>query len=135
MLVLVEFNHYTGRHPRLCIAGVQIMKYSYKITNERVIYLASGMDSVKDIYIHNSRTVDIPAGQNSKMEEIIDAADCMVVLGLIDFHTHLNRENLDLGIHPDLMTLPNGIEQFNFKNILSIFLCGAQRQFYEQYHC
>jgi hypothetical protein len=27
------------------------------------------------------------------------------------------------------------LEQFNFENILSIFLCGAQRQFYEQYHC
>ncbi|GHU04172.1 metallo-dependent hydrolase [Betaproteobacteria bacterium] len=84
------------------------MKYAYKISNGRVIDPSTNTDTIKDIYIHNSRIVDVD-GQNPEIEENIDASGCLVVPGLIDFHTHLNRGNSDLGIHPDLMTLPNGI--------------------------
>jgi dihydroorotase len=110
------------------------MKCSYKITNGRVIDPASGTDAVKDIYIRNSRIADISADQNPEVGEVIDATDCLVVPGLIDFHTHLNRGNSDFGIHPDLMTLPNGITSAvdagsagsaNFEGFYKNVVCGA----------
>jgi dihydroorotase len=85
------------------------MKYAYKISNGRVIDPSKNTDAIKDIYIHNSKIVEIGDDQNPEIEETIDATGCLVVPGLIDFHTHLNRGNSDFGIHPDLMNLPNGI--------------------------
>ncbi|MDR0576724.1 MAG: metallo-dependent hydrolase [Candidatus Accumulibacter sp.] len=110
------------------------MKCSYKITNGRVIDPAAGINAIKDIYVRNSRIVDIPAGQDVEIGEVIDATDCLVVPGLIDFHTHLNRGNSDLGINPDLMTLPNGITSAvdagstgsaNFEGFYKDIVCAA----------
>jgi dihydroorotase len=110
------------------------MKCSYKIANGRIIDPASGADAIGDICIRNSRIVDFPADKNPEAGEIIDATDCLVVPGLIDFHTHLNRWNSDTGIHPDVMTLPNGITSAvdagsagsaNFEGFYRDVVCGA----------
>lgn len=82
------------------------MDYSYRIINGRVIDPASRVDAIKDVCIRNSRIV---ANGNGEAAETIDASGCLVLPGLIDFHAHLDRAHSDLGIHPDLMTLPNGV--------------------------
>ncbi len=84
------------------------IKYAYQIRNGRVIDPLRGVDRVEDVFIKGSRIASAPVGE-FEVEEVIDAEGCLVLPGLIDFHTHLNRAHSDIGIHPDLMTLPNGI--------------------------
>ena len=84
------------------------LPYSYHIKNGRVIDPLRGIDKVEDIFIKGSMIADAP-GENEEIKQVIDAAGCLVLPGLIDFHTHLNRGHSDFGIHPDLMTMPNGI--------------------------
>jgi dihydroorotase len=83
------------------------MQCQYRITNGRVIDPAAGFDGTRDIYIRNSKIVAAEPGIEAA--ETIDAKGCLVLPGLIDFHTHLYGGHSDLGIQPDLMTLPNGV--------------------------
>ncbi len=83
------------------------MKCQYRITNGRVMDPATGFDGTRDIYIRNSKIVEAVPGIEA--EETIDAKGCLVLPGLIDFHTHIYRGHSDHGIHPDLMNIPNGI--------------------------
>lgn len=85
------------------------IQYSYHIKNGHVIDPLRGIDKVEDIFINGSKIVDAPDGTTGEVSREIDAEDCLVLPGLIDFHTHLNRGHSDFGIHPDLMTMPNGI--------------------------
>lgn len=85
------------------------MNCFYRIKNGRVIDPARGIDRVEDVYIRNSKIVAIPEGEIPEVREEIDASGCLVLPGLIDFHTHLNRYNSDFGIHPDTMTFPSGV--------------------------
>ena len=84
------------------------MKYSFHIKNGHVVDPASGIDGVRDIHIANSRIAP-PPGDGAAANQVVDASGCFVFPGLIDFHTHLDRGHSDAGIHPDLMTLPNGV--------------------------
>lgn len=83
------------------------MNYSYRIINGTVVDPATGRNGPGEIYIRNSRIV--PGDAEGEAAETVDASGCLVLPGLIDFHTHLDRAHSDLGIHPDLMTLPNGV--------------------------
>ena len=47
------------------------------------------------------------SAEQAKVE--VDAADCMVVPGLMDGHLHLFTKGSDEGIPADLSLLPNGI--------------------------
>jgi dihydroorotase len=78
------------------------------IEKGRVIDPARGLDHIEDIYIHNSRFVPPPVDKSREMMTI-DASGCLVVPGLIDFHTHLNYRHTDFGILPDAMTFPSGV--------------------------
>lgn len=85
------------------------MNNFYRIKNGRVIDPARGVDRVEDVYVRNSKIVETPECKISENIEEINASGCLVLPGLIDFHTHLNRYHSDFGIHPDSMTFPNGI--------------------------
>jgi dihydroorotase len=81
------------------------------IKNGRVIDPAREIDRIEDLYVHNSRIVassDIGSSQSGEFEAI-DASDCLVLPGLIDFHIHVNHYHTDFGIQPDAMTFPNGV--------------------------
>ena len=84
------------------------MVYDIWIRNARVIDPRRNLDKAEEIFIYNGKIMPPP---NSKPEadEIVDASDCIAFPGLIDFHTHLARGMTDIGLAPDVMTLPNGV--------------------------
>jgi len=82
------------------------MYADYVIKNGRVIDPATGTNEVKDVVISGYRIVD-PKGEEVTCPHVIDATDCLVVPGLIDFHCHLFSEGSNICIHPDLM-IPQG---------------------------
>ena len=85
------------------------MEYDYVIKNGRVIDPAAGVDGIADIYVYNNRIANPPVNDGTESGTVIDASGCLVLPGLIDFHTHLGYQLSDFGLNPDLYTLPNGI--------------------------
>jgi predicted amidohydrolase len=77
-----------------------------KCTNTRS---CPGIDQTGNLLTLNDRIVPFLAELASEAADVIDAKDCIVVPGLIDFHAHLANWMSDHGVHPDLMGLPNGI--------------------------
>lgn len=85
------------------------MKYDYVIQNGYVIDPAVGTETVKSVYIRNNRIMEPPVDGTVEDAVVINASGCLVLPGLIDFHTHLGYQLSDFGLNPDLYTLPNGI--------------------------
>jgi dihydroorotase len=85
------------------------MKYCILIKNGRVIDPARGIDRVGDILTLDGNIVPFSPEQAAQAVDVLDAKDCLVVPGLIDFHAHLAGGMSDHGVNPDLMGLPNGI--------------------------
>ena len=85
------------------------MKYDYVIQNGYVIDPAVGTETMKSVYIRNNRIVEPPVDGTVEDAVVINASGCLVLPGLIDFHTHLGYQLSDFGLNPDLYTLPNGI--------------------------
>ncbi|GHS99125.1 metallo-dependent hydrolase [Synergistales bacterium] len=85
------------------------MHCSCHIKNGRVIDPARGINRIEDIYVSNGKIVTVPEEERLEVDETIDASGCMVLPGIIDFHTHLYNRHTELGIEPDAMTFPNGI--------------------------
>lgn len=70
---------------------------------------AANIDGIQDIMISNDRIAVQSLEYDKNDVQIIDAAGCLVLPGLVDFHTHLGYQLSDFGLNPDLYTLPNGI--------------------------
>jgi dihydroorotase len=79
------------------------------IKNGRVMDPARGIDRTENVLIRDGRIVPFSPDEAGKAAEAIDAAGCLVLPGLIDFHAHLAHRMTDTGVNPDLMALPNGI--------------------------
>lgn len=84
------------------------MKIDILIKNGRVIDTLNNIDEVKDIGIKGNKIVDI-SNTEVEAENIIDAKDCIITPGLIDFHAHLFNYVSELGIYPDIAYLPTGV--------------------------
>ncbi len=74
-----------------------------------VIDPASKFIGKADVLIKNGKVVESGIGQTIDAERIIDAEGCLVLPGLIDYHTHLFHGGTDIGINPDLALLPQGV--------------------------
>jgi dihydroorotase len=85
------------------------MKYSVWIKNARIIDPSRGVDGTGDILTVNNTIVPFDSRTAERAADVLDAAGCLAVPGLIDFHAHLARGMSDHGVYPDLMGLPNGI--------------------------
>jgi dihydroorotase len=84
------------------------MIYDIWIRNARVIDPRRNLDGIEDIFVYNGKIMPHP-GNSPEADEIIDAEGCYAFPGLVDFHTHLARGLTDIGLAPDVMTLPNGV--------------------------
>jgi dihydroorotase len=84
------------------------MKYDFWIRGGKVVDPTRGIEKVEDILIYNGRILPPPDGPIDA-EEVVDARDCLVFPGLIDFHTHVAHNVTDFSLNPDLIMLPNGV--------------------------
>ncbi|WP_010254057.1 amidohydrolase family protein [Treponema primitia] len=84
------------------------MVYDIWIRNARIIDPRRNLDQKGDLFIYNGKIMPPPASV-PEADEIVDAEGCFAFPGLIDFHTHLARGLTDIGLAPDVMTLPNGV--------------------------
>jgi dihydroorotase len=85
------------------------MSKSVWIKNGRVVDPGRGIDRREEVLTLGGRMTLFSPETAEKAEESLDAAGCLVLPGLIDFHAHLARRMTDTGVHADLMALPNGI--------------------------
>ncbi|EDV81054.1 metallo-dependent hydrolase [Escherichia coli] len=85
------------------------MKLDILIKNGLVADLDNADYVNKNIGIVGNRIVDLQAVENAQAETIIDAAGCIVLPGLIDFHAHVFHGGTAISVNPDVLCLPNGV--------------------------
>lgn len=80
------------------------------IRNGRVIDTKNNIDKIKSIGIKEGKIHSLKDEINDDSIQSIDAKGCIVVPGLIDFHTHLFSYGLDNTIPcPDAVCFPSGV--------------------------
>ncbi len=84
------------------------MKLDILIKNGLVADLDSGSYINQNIGIVGNRIVDLHTA-DSQAEIVIDAAGCIVLPGLIDFHAHVFHGGTAISVNPDVLCLPNGV--------------------------
>lgn len=85
------------------------MAYDIIIRNGRVIDPAYGIDRVGTVYVKEDRIVEPTMNNTDEALQVIDASGCLVIPGLIDFHTHLFYTGSMFGAPPDPALLPMGV--------------------------
>lgn len=86
------------------------IKADYLIVNGIVMDPSQNLSEEMDVAVRNGKIVSVlPKGEwKGEADCTIDASDCMVFPGLIDFHTHIYHAGSGICIHPDMM-IANGI--------------------------
>ncbi len=79
------------------------------ITGGQVIDPANGVDTISNVLVKGDRIAAAVASDKSLNQLVIKAAGCIVVPGLIDFHTHVFFDGADNSVPPDVGLLPNGV--------------------------
>lgn len=85
------------------------MKVDLLIRHGRILDPARGIDRTGDLAVRCGRIAALPPEEPVQAARVIDASGCLVVPGLIDYHTHINYRATDVGVPPDLMALPKGV--------------------------
>ena len=62
-----------------------------------------------DIEICGNKITRIQHTIEEEADVVLDASDCYVIPGLIDYHVHLFKAASDHGVNPDSALLPNGV--------------------------
>lgn len=62
-----------------------------------------------DVLIRDGEVVASPAGGNVTAEKTVDVTGCLVLPGLVDYHTHLFPGGTYIGVSPDPALLPQGV--------------------------
>ncbi|MDR1933024.1 MAG: amidohydrolase family protein [Spirochaetales bacterium] len=84
-------------------------KVDFIIKNGHVIDPAQGINAVKTLAVKERRMVDIPQGSGIDARWEFDAKDCLVVPGLIDFHSHYYYHGTTSSINPEIAFLAEGV--------------------------
>lgn len=62
-----------------------------------------------DVLISGGSVAASPAGENATAEKKVDVTGCLVLPGLVDFHTHIFPGGTHIGVSPDPALLPQGV--------------------------
>lgn len=62
-----------------------------------------------DILIQKNKIINTPQGEILDADKKIDATGCLVLPGLIDYHTHVFHSGTEIGVYPDSSLLPQGV--------------------------
>lgn len=85
------------------------MKLDILIKNGLVADLDNANYVNRNIGIVGNRIVDLRTFESTGAETVIDATDCIVLPGLIDFHAHVFHGGTAISVNPDVICLPNGV--------------------------
>ncbi|WP_044183487.1 metallo-dependent hydrolase [Phytobacter massiliensis] len=85
------------------------MKLDILIKNGLLADLDGATYQNQNIGIIGNRIVDLEAVDSWEAETTIDAAGCIVLPGLIDFHGHVFHGGTAISVNPDILCLPNGV--------------------------
>lgn len=85
------------------------MKLDILIKNGQVAEPDNACYLHQNIGVIGNRIVDIQGVEDLEAETVIDAADCIVLPGLIDFHAHVFHGGTAISVNPDVLCLPNGV--------------------------
>lgn len=85
------------------------MKLDIVIKNGVVADIDSKDYLNRDIGIVGNRIVSVTQGETYQAETVIDAAGCILLPGLIDFHAHVFHGGTAISVNPDVIGLPNGV--------------------------
>lgn len=85
------------------------MKLDILIKNGLIADTGSNDYINRNIGIIGNRIVDLHTVDATQAETVIDAAGCIVLPGLIDFHAHVFHGGTAIGVNPDIICLPNGV--------------------------
>lgn len=81
-------------------------KVDLLICNGRVIDPYRGVDGIEAVAVKDGRIVEAAGAEAART---VDASDCIVTPGLIDYHCHLGAGVSDLGIHGETLCFPTGV--------------------------
>ena len=96
-----------------------------------------------DVLIKNDKVVDTFSGEKLEADNVIDAVGCLVLPGLIDYHTHVFPSGTGIGIHPDSAHLPQGVTTVvdqgsagvnNFDSFFSTSINNSQSRIFAYLH-
>lgn len=85
------------------------MKVDIAIKDGHVVDPSQNLNQVKTIYLKAGKVVEPPAGEVIEAGYELDATECYVIPGMIDYHEHINYNLTEVGIPADLATLPKGV--------------------------
>lgn len=81
-----------------------------------------------NVLINGNTFVDMEADETADVEEVVEAAGCLVMPGLIDNHTHCFYGGTELGIVPDPSLLPLGVTTAVDQGSAGISTCDSFMQ-------
>ena len=79
------------------------------IKNGHVYDPGTKTDYMGDLTISNKKIVSFNPTDQIEPARIINADGCLVIPGLIDSHTHINRHGTFIGMNPDIAGIPMGV--------------------------
>jgi dihydroorotase len=79
------------------------------IRNGEVVDPERNHQVVGDVWISRGKIIDPRGGESPGTQTVIDATDCLVLPGLIDFHAHVFPGGTEMGVPADPVFLPQGI--------------------------
>ncbi|MGF0096159.1 amidohydrolase family protein [Peptoniphilus sp. SGI.035] len=79
-----------------------------KIINGKIIDPKNNINTKKDLLIDNGKIIDIGDFKNIETFKTVDAKDCYVVPGLIDYHIHL-QPFCEIGVPPEIICFSSGV--------------------------
>lgn len=85
------------------------MAYDVLIRGGRLLDPSIGLDKVGSIAVRDGKICALGEVPSQDALQIVDAAGCYVVPGLIDYHIHVYKSGCEFALLPEVAGIPNGV--------------------------